>query len=548
MVLTRKKCKDLGIELSTDFDSLQTKGMQTKITHFYNIKETTKEVRQRKEVETTATKNYDINDWLLNNSLAWLLNAEDSTGPNLAQELITAAEENSSLNDSATQGRAANISAVSVSSSMPPLESSSIYGELKTNSLEFCHSQKETEHPVVNNQQGSVVDENWSQMVSQSLIQISKFVAESNSLLSILMDVISKQEYHHKEPIVNLPTTSQATQTTQLKSLSDISSKKSKSQEHKHHKKSKNIKSCKIRHKSHMRFDKLFKLLDTPIAPNKRKKRRKRKSKKTKLEKRANTSTSIQMEQNNIVADQEPLRLESNTLITLPISPNVKPPLQQKKVTLEDPELPKIPKIKSWELVLNKAKLAIINYPKPKGALTQFQRRQHFHSIMEHILPGIDWCIEVASIEYLFYNYVDARAILSFHDKKIAGLLYENRNLLLLQNLKCLRVFENIAPLQSLLSLNLNGLKSRSLKSNGEASDQAPLLASLEELPTNIIEKRRKTFGSFTWRSPAINHRESCKILHSRYSLQEKSGGKVCVLESMEAWKKLVSGSLTQFL
>ncbi|XP_061471382.1 uncharacterized protein LOC133379677 [Rhineura floridana] len=356
MVFTRKKCKELGIELCTDIDSLQTTGMQIKMTHFYNIKETTKKVRQRKEMGFTMSNDNDVNDWMLNNSLAWIFNADDSTGPNLAQELKIADEENSFLFDSAILGRATNVSAVSVSSSMPPLESSSIYEDLKINSLEPRHPQKETKDLAVNNQQGIMMDENWPQMVTQSLIQISKFVAESNSLLSILAEVITKKEFHHKELIVNLPTNSQATQTTRLKSLPGLTSKKKKLKVSKQAKKSKNIKSCKARHKPRMRFDKLFKLLDTPNAPNKGKRRRKRKSRKTKMEKRINISTSIQMEQNSNSIDQEPPKLESNTLTPYPTSLNTKPHSQQKKGSTDDLELAKIFKTKSWELVLNKVK------------------------------------------------------------------------------------------------------------------------------------------------------------------------------------------------
>lgn len=98
---------------------------------------------------------------------------------------------------------------------------------------------------------------------------------------------------------------------------------------------------------------------------------------------------------------------------------------------------------KGWKLILADRKLAFLNYPKPKGFLTQKERSVHFVNTLDDMLPGKIRLNDITSVDFIFYNGYSLRVIASFKDQNLAKYIYRSRHLLLKKRITVTRFFEN---------------------------------------------------------------------------------------------------------
>lgn len=102
-----------------------------------------------------------------------------------------------------------------------------------------------------------------------------------------------------------------------------------------------------------------------------------------------------------------------------------------------------LPQDKGWKLMLADRKLAFLNYPKPKGFLTQEERSVHFVNTLDDMLPGKIKLNDITSVDFIFYNGYSLRVIASFKDQNLAKYIYRSRHLLLKKRITVTRFFEN---------------------------------------------------------------------------------------------------------
>ncbi|XP_061495326.1 uncharacterized protein LOC133390541 [Rhineura floridana] len=418
MVLTRQKCKDLGIIPDKEEVQMVSRGKQAKITYYYQSNENANKTKDKAESKENLIHETLVTDWDVNNLPPWLPNNEgDNSFLNLAQEIEEAEGQGVSqdlswfMNETIT-------SVVDEEGSMPPLESSGCYDEYKISPQLIATYTEKTKEPELFNLQATTIKDDWCQMVSQSLTQIAKFVAEANLLLTTLTEFIVKRELYTDTETKTVNTDTQASQTNQRIDLHLVAKKeKSSKLPTQAVKKSKNDKSTRSHRRCHMKFERLFKLLETTKEPTeKRNIKRKRKKKngkiKTKVLPDVENSQSSPKEsiQGSLIMKNKPENLNFNLQIhdaheqiamdmdnTKPSHPNQKDRL--------------------WELTLSEIKLAIINFPKPKGYLTQKERKKHLIKTVDESSPGLIKMKDIINIKYLFYNYINARAVVTSRRK-----------------------------------------------------------------------------------------------------------------------------------
>ena len=106
----------------------------------------------------------------------------------------------------------------------------------------------------------------------------------------------------------------------------------------------------------------------------------------------------------------------------------------------------------TWKLRLMNHTLAFCGHPKPKGLLTQYERKCNLVNILEPIIPELTSTSQILNMEYLFHNYTHERAIVKFKDSIITNRIYGRRNELAKRGITAVRYFQNIAHPLPLLS------------------------------------------------------------------------------------------------
>lgn len=102
------------------------------------------------------------------------------------------------------------------------------------------------------------------------------------------------------------------------------------------------------------------------------------------------------------------------------------------------------PTNKNWKLVLLQNKLVFSSYPKPPGLLSQKDRKVHLLNFLKAYMPGIlSNSSELDQVEYLYFDGLLARAVVTFHDRRLAKLIYKHREHLKTSGVKISRFFKN---------------------------------------------------------------------------------------------------------
>ncbi|XP_061485589.1 uncharacterized protein LOC133385995 [Rhineura floridana] len=326
MVLTRKSYKELGIILSVEPDTFTAKNShlkrkQPKITQYYRSKEMLK-------TTTIASNNLtlenDREDWTLNYGYTSFPTLDNARRRSLAYELATEGELNAFLTKPEFTSKESSLE-ISTRSSMPALELSydedqaealneipndisvsqfeaekqnnleedlalnvsDILGSLsKQDGLNVSASSLKSKQSRIGDltfySQGiNTLEEPWTAAVTASLSQISSFVKESISLLTLLTEEIIKFKCTSNEEKDKLTKISQSTQTMLTDpDLQPIERTEKGERRIRNCKKSKNMRNYKNNYSSDMNFRKLFTLLDTPKQKTTKKKRKKKKKKK----------------------------------------------------------------------------------------------------------------------------------------------------------------------------------------------------------------------------------------------------------------------------
>ncbi|XP_061490652.1 uncharacterized protein LOC133388658 [Rhineura floridana] len=457
MVLTRRKRKELGIPLNEEDIQETSKEKQTKITSYYQPKMNAITINDKIDLKENLSFENLLMEWDIDKIPSWLpSNEEKNSILNLAQEMEEA-ENVGITHDLLPCINQSGTSLPDEEDSMPPLESSGSYEDFKINSQSFMSiAGKENEHEQIKIQTIPINDD-WCQMVSQSLMQIAKFVAEANSLLTTLTELTVKQVIQTDSDTKNKNAATQTSHSDQridhlpLKKK-EISSKPPMQTA----KKSKNIKSIRSHRKCHLKFEKLFKLLDTEKTSPKEKKRKRKRKKKTKKKSTELKSIVPSSEgKSQLILEQDTQRLSSPKSIQANSNFNVNEQAPKEHLIMNpDNEFSSysIKNNRDWNLILNENQLALINYPKPVGYLTQNERKRHLTNIVNKVSPGLVQTKDIINIKYLFYNYISARAIVTFASKEKLSLFQHKRELMVTQNIYTARIFDNQVPPKSLMS------------------------------------------------------------------------------------------------
>nr|XP_016847445.1 PREDICTED: uncharacterized protein LOC103278341 [Anolis carolinensis] len=105
-----------------------------------------------------------------------------------------------------------------------------------------------------------------------------------------------------------------------------------------------------------------------------------------------------------------------------------------------------VPDVGDWEMILVPNKLVISNYPKPLGLLSPAERKGHLLRVLEVVGCNVISLAEITQIEYLFYNYSHARAVITCTNKQVTNKLYCLKEKLMELGMSISRYFINSSP------------------------------------------------------------------------------------------------------
>ncbi|XP_061442570.1 uncharacterized protein LOC133365136 [Rhineura floridana] len=211
--------------------------------------------------------------------------------------------------------------------------------------------------------------------------------------------------------------------------------------------KTKNIKTAvSSKRGSKMNFNKLFKLLERDENGHKAMvlKRQANKNK--------NNINKTELKQERTCLMQRPEVLPTHDTGTGPSEPQtILQPANRGDVPLiraVDRERPQEFTLenKKWRLQLKDKDFVFINYPKPYGWLSQHDRKLHLLKFMSALVNSLLELYSIKKIDYLFYNYKSAQALVTFASASIAETVYSFKEVFLRRGIEVKRHFRDNSP------------------------------------------------------------------------------------------------------
>ncbi|XP_061482239.1 uncharacterized protein LOC133384347 [Rhineura floridana] len=98
-----------------------------------------------------------------------------------------------------------------------------------------------------------------------------------------------------------------------------------------------------------------------------------------------------------------------------------------------------------WKLVWVQRKIVLENFPKPPGLLSQLDRKLHLLEFLSFCVPISLQMRDIIEVEYLYFNGINARAVVSFSSTKLPKDLLYFKQTLIRQGVVIRRYFENKA-------------------------------------------------------------------------------------------------------
>lgn len=426
MVLTRKKYKDQGILPNSPQSPMERRRRQSKITSYFPQKDSSKRTQNESILEVAMPLPLTVLDWSTQLKDLQTNNKRTNHPTNLAQELAIA--------ENATKANTANTP--DANPHLSPLEPGS---NLSTHWLKANDSGTEM--------RGDYLQEQIYQ-ISTDLLNVKNFLSITNGLLLTLVDNFKQHvsaSVQNTNPLASpdLPLPSKP-----RRKKAEPKMKKSKNM--------KNLRRLKTTHRTCKKYwQKLFNLLPS-LSTNGTNKSNSSAIKETRKVDTLTKESKPSFEEptpswdkgtnpSTVIPPQSPLMASTESvdrgeLATQAIEGNHSSQARQMLC----------PK-REWSLVLIPQKLVFANYPKPPRFYAGSDRIDHFLSIISGILPGVVKAIDIAAIEYLHQDDCSVRALITFLDHSLASFIFRAKNLFKKERIVLLRIFENRAPLTSLM-------------------------------------------------------------------------------------------------
>lgn len=424
MVYTRQGYKKHGLSPVQGSSLEERKGRQKKITNFFSPK------------NDGITYTNETLDWSIENKCTNIVPNKEDPGPNLAMELAAAEK---ALDTS----RVEKIGRKEVDDFILKQIDELIQGGTQTEKGPTPKITKASDKSDINTLF------HWVKDILDEMKLIKSFLYESHDLLTTLTNLIAMNNL----PRNNNKQTDQGIATLLLQDDPPKGRENSKvkaknraqvGSPHGCTKKTKNIKHTSKTRKSSdkMNYHNLFKLIERKPKKERKSTRSKRNSDKSATD-AALTNTDQTVPTQDI---EDKIDMMGKDPWTDVINSNSEKNYQVTSQTMQ------LENRTRWKLRLMTNTLAFCGYPKRKGTLTQNERKWNLISILEPIIPELTSTSQILNVDYLFYNYTQARAIASFKDSILTNRIYGRRKELAKRGITVVRYFKNNAQPLPLLS------------------------------------------------------------------------------------------------